>query len=514
MELRNIVVAGALLLSLDLCLSTAGQAEKHSPHVAGGHSSEAGEVPEPISLSSADGVLAVTLTAKPSKVEVAGRTFVTNVYNGMYIPPVLRLKRGDELQLKLVNETGRGGLENEKPQMTNLHYHGMAIPPVQPADDVYMLVPPLDMKIGKHTAHAKGMDIKSTNSFDYRWRVPDDHPYGVYWYHPHPHSETEDQVLGGMSGLLIIEGFIENHYPKLASAKRRTLALKDLELPGSDDDTPKTKTVNGVLGGTLTAVPGSFEVWEIGNIGANSYFDLALDGHKLWVLALDGNALSKPRETDHIFLPPSSRAEIAVEVGAVGRYALRTREVETGKAGDPNPDVVLATLKVEGEPVDNSDLRAQLDAPIAIEKAGPTAAEIAALPVTRQRRIVYTENAAGTEFYLDGKQFAMDRIDVEVKLGDVEEWTLVNNTDERHTFHIHQLEFLVQSVGDNPLETVGVRDNVDLPFRDPKTKKPGEVKVKIPFTNPVIVGKFPYHCHILEHEDGGMMGNLRVTASP
>lgn len=232
------------------------------------------------------------------------------------------------------------------------------------------------------------------------------------------------------------------------------------------------------------------------------------------MLALDGNALSKPRETDHIFLPPSSRAEIAVEVGAVGRYALRTREVETGKAGDPNPDVVLATLKVEGEPVDHSDIRAQFDAPIAIEKAGPTAAEIAALPVTRQRRIVYTENAAGTEFYLDGKQFAMDRIDVEVKLGDVEEWTLVNNTDERHTFHIHELEFLVQSVGDNPPETVGVRDNVDLPFRDPKTKKPGEVKVKIPFTNPVIVGKFPYHCHILEHEDGGMMGNLRVTASP
>ena len=74
--------------------------------------------------------------------------------------------------------------------MTNLHYHGMAIPPVQPADDVYMLVPPLDIRIGKHTAHAKGMDIKSTNSFDYRWRVPDDHPYGVYWYHPHPHSET------------------------------------------------------------------------------------------------------------------------------------------------------------------------------------------------------------------------------------------------------------------------------------------------------------------------------------
>jgi FtsP/CotA-like multicopper oxidase with cupredoxin domain len=390
----------------------------------------------------------------------------------------------------------------------------MAIPPVQPADDVYMLVPHPHMKLGKHEAHAKGMDIKSANSFDYRWRVPDDHPYGVYWYHPHPHGETEAQVLDGMSGLLVIEGFIENHYPKLASAKKRTLILKDLELPGSDDDTPKTKTVNGVLGGILTTAPGSFEIWEIGNIGADSYFDLALDGHKFFVLERDGNALDVPEETDHLFLPPSSRAEIAVEIGASGRYTLRTREVETGKAGDPNPDVALATLKVEGDPVDSSDLRAQLKTPIAIEKAGPTAAEIAALPVTRTRRIVYTENAAGTEFYLDGKAFAMDRIDIEVRLGDVEEWTLVNDTDERHTFHIHQTEFLVLSVGDNLLETEGVRDNVDIPFRDPKTKKPGEVKVKIPFTNPLIVGKFPYHCHILEHEDGGMMGNLRVTAAP
>ena len=72
----------------------------------------------------------------------------------------------------------------------------------------------------------------------------------------------------------------------------------------------------------------------------------------------------------------------------------------------------------------------------------------------------------------------------------------------------------MQSVPGNPLESVGVRDNVDIPFRDPKTKTPGEVWVKIPFTNPLIVGQFPYYSHILEREDGGMMGNLRVTAAP
>jgi FtsP/CotA-like multicopper oxidase with cupredoxin domain len=433
----------------------------------------------------------------------------------MYIPPVLRLKRGDELQLKLVNETGRAGLEIEKPQMTNLHYHGMAIPPVQPADDVYMLVPALGMKFGKHNAHhLKGMDLKETNSFEYRWTVPADHPMGVFWYHPHPHGHTEDQVLDGLSGMLVIEGFIEAYYPELAGLKRRTLIFKDFELPGSedDDDIPKTKTINGFLGGTISTAPGSVELWELGNVGADAYIDFALDGHKFWVIERDGNVIAKPELTDHVFLPPSSRAQIVVEVGSAGAYTLRSREVETGKAGDPNPDVALATLRVEGEEADGSALVARLakDA-LAVPSSGRSVAELEALPVTRERRLVYTENEEGTEFYLNGKQFEMERIDAEVKLGDVEVWTLVNDTDERHTFHIHQTEFLVLSTGGNALEAPGVRDNIDLLYRDPKTKKPSEVKVKIAFTNPVIVGKFPYHCHILEHEDGGMMQNIRVV---
>jgi FtsP/CotA-like multicopper oxidase with cupredoxin domain len=138
------------------------------------------------------------------------------------------------------------------------------------------------------------------------------------------------------------------------------------------------------------------------------------------------------------------------------------------------------------------------------------AERLAALPVTRNRTITYTESEDGKTFFINGREFDINRIDVDVKLGDVEEWTIINDTDERHTFHIHQLDFLVQSVGDNPLEMTGMRDNVDVPFRDPKTRVPGVVKVKVPFTNPLIVGKFPFHCHILEHEDGGMMANVRV----
>ncbi len=403
---------------------------------------------------------------------------------------MLRLSRGDELRLKFVNEIGPSEMEVKHSQVSNVHYHGMAIPPVQPADDIYMLVPPaggIDKhdehdggKKHKHVDHTIGADLKSSNVFDYRWTVPGDHNMGLFWYHPHPHGMSEAQVLSGMSGMLVVEGMVERLHPELKDLKRRTLILKDAELPGSDDDDPKTKTINGVLGGVITAAPGAFEIWEIGNLGADAYFDLAIDGHTFWLLEQDGNALPQPVKIDHVFLPPASRARVVVEAGAKGLYGLRTRAIDTGKAGDPNPEVILATLNVAGKPTraDARPIRARLER-AAAEPDADRAQRIAALPVTRSRTITYTESEDGEVFFINGREFDINRIDVDVVLGDVEEWTIVNDTDERHTFHIHQLDFLVQSVGGNPLEMTGMRDNVDVPFRDPKTRGAGIVKVKV-----------------------------------
>jgi len=519
-RLRYLIPVWVLSLLLAFVIFRAGLELRQAAALSSGISAAGPEIVEPPTLQSVDGVLDLVLTAKPATVDVAGHSLLTNVYNGLYIPPVLRLKHGDELRLKFVNEIGPSQTGIEGRQVSNVHYHGMAIPPVQPADDIYMLVPPAggiekhtqdgDHDDHKHVDHTIGADIMPTNTYDYRWTVPADHNMGLFWYHPHPHGISEAQVLSGMSGMLVIEGLIERLYPELQGLKRRTLILKDIELPGSDDDDPKTKTINGVLGGVITAAHGAFEIWEIGNLGADAYFDLALDGHSFWLLEQDGNALAQPLKVDHVFLPPASRARIVVEVGDAGLYGLRTRAIDTGKAGDPNPEVVLATLNVGSDPapVDAGTIRDRLSRPAADER--DRAAQIAALPVTRSRTITYTESNDGKVFFIDGKEFDINRIDVDVTLGDVEEWTIVNDTDERHTFHIHQLGFLVQSVGDNPLEMTGMRDNVDVPFRDPKTRAPGIVKVKIPFTNPLIVGKFPFHCHILEHEDGGMMANVRV----
>jgi suppressor of ftsI len=449
------------------------------------------EIPEPEILSSRNGVLQVTLTQAPARVTVAGRSFTSNVFNGQYIPPVLKLGRGDRLELEFVNRIAAAEVQIDAPMESNLHYHGMVVPPTAPGDDVFLHIAP-------------GAD------YAYRWQVPPDHSQGPHWYHPHAHGLVEPQILSGMSGMLMIAGMITQHYPAFDGLVERHLVLKDIQLPGASDDDPHTKTINGVLGGTLTLRPGEMQVWNLGNLGADAYFDLAVDGAELWELNRDGNMLLAPKRVDNVFLPPGSRSTVVVVASTVpGGYAVRTREVDTGPQGDPNPEVRLATLVVGGTAIDSAALQARLLQPAGQpDTIHPTVAEIAALPITRQRTMVFSETDDGNTFFINGQSYEESRDDVTVNLGDVEEWTILNVTGERHVFHIHQLDFLVQSINNQDIDETGLRDVIDLPYM--QNGVPGMVKVIIPFTNPIMVGRFVFHCHIVGHEDAGMMANLVV----
>lgn len=453
----------------------------------------------PPSISSKNGELRATLTAAPASISVAGHTFTSNVYNGGYLAPVLRARRGDMVRLDLVNETGAAAIGLRGPEFTNLHYHGTEIPPNQPADDIFIRVRPASQS---HAGHA-------TNRFEYRWQVPVDHPLGLLWYHPHVHGLVEDQVLSGLSGLLIIDGMLETHYPELAAAPERLLVLKDVVLPGAADTAPKTKTINGQAQPVIRIRPGEWQFWRVGNIGADAFFDLAVEGHTLVELGHDGNVLERPARAASVFLPPASRSDLMVQGGAPGTYAIRSRAVNTGPQGDPNPDVLLGTLVVEGPPADGSAMAARLRQPAKdYFTLTQTADKLRNAKITRKRTVVFSESADGNTFYIDGKTYDEGRVDTEVRLGDIEEWTIVNTTGERHVFHIHQLDFLVTSMQGQVLDYEGLRDVIDVP--EEKKGVPGEVKLIIPFTNPVMVGKFVYHCHILEHEDHGMMANIVV----
>ena len=111
---------------------------------------------------------------------------------------------------------------------------------------------------------------------------------------------------------------------------------------------------------------------------------------------------------------------------------------------------------------------------------------------------------------IDGRVMEEDRIDQTVKLGDTEEWTVVNTDQQYHSFHIHQTPFLVTAINGVATDEDSLRDTFSVP---PATEVgPGSLSVVIPFTDPVIAGKFVYHCHAVDHEDKGMMGVVEVVA--
>lgn len=447
------------------------------------------QIPQPEVVSSRDGVLRYTLQQAPAQVVVAGQRFSSNVFNGQYLTPVFKLQRGDQLELTLQNRIGPADIEIEKPEESNLHYHGMSISPNAPGDDVFLHI-------------AAGAD------YTYRWQVPQRHPQGAHWYHPHPHGFVEPQLLSGMSGLLVVDGLVSRHFPAFATLPEKHFLLRDIALPGAADGAPLTKTINGVAGGLLRMQPGEMQIWHLGNVGANAYFDLALEGLQLWEINRDGNVLLTPRQLDTVFLPPGSRATVvAVAPSASGTYAMRSRDIDTGPQGDPNPEVQLATVRVEGLAIDSSGLQAQLGRP-AVNQDTVTAEQLAAAPITRRRTFTFSETEDGSTFYIDGKEWDVARDDVVVRLGDVEEWTLRNISGERHVFHIHQMDFLVTSINNQDIDEIGLRDVIDIPYQ--QNDVPGEVKVIVPFTNPDMVGRFVFHCHIVEHEDNGMMANVVV----
>ena len=174
-------------------------------------------------------------------------------------------------------------------------------------------------------------------------------------------------------------------------------------------------------------------------------------------------------------------------------YSLRTGDIDTGPQGNQYAGTVMATVRVEGTPV------SPVVVPATLRPVGDLRGK-----VTNRRTIVFSESADGDTMFVDGKQFDMNRTDVRVKLGAVEEWTVRNNSDELHTFHIHQGPYQLIEINGIPQPVDDYRDVVDVPIR-------GEVKVIIPFTDSTKVGRFVYHCHILRHEDKGMMATIQVT---
>lgn len=445
----------------------------------GGGSSGDAPVPfaNPPQLVSHGGELYATLTIEPAELTVAGeRVRFEALYDGLYMPPLLRVQPGDVVRL---------AIDNRGPQDTNVHYHGLAVSPLGAGDNVFLAIPP-------------------TTTFRYDMPIPADHPSGLFWYHPHFHPEVNHQIAGGLSGGMIV-GDILAPFPELAGIPERVILLKDLKTeqgaPVRDPDPsgPTRRTINGLYQPRIAMRPGQLEFWRIGNIGANIYYQLRLDGVRFHVIAQDGNLQNRALAAETLLLPPGKRLEALVygpPAGGIRR--LRAERYDTGPAGDHYPAQTLASVVSSGPRV----------TPIPLPTAFPIVPDLRELPIDRRRVIIFADDADGQGFTINGKAYDHHCVDTIVELGSVEEWTIQNTAREEHVFHIHQLDFQVTAINGVPQPFTGYQDTVNLPAAT--AAGPSTVTAILPFDNPVIVGEFVYHCHIVQHADQGMMANIQV----
>lgn len=426
----------------------------------------------PSEIRSSGGRLDAELTISQQRNKAGNVEFTSTVYNGDYAAPVLRVRPGDVINLRLRN------LATQQP--SNVHYHGFNVSPQGNSDNIFVQVEP-------------------ENCHDYVINVPKDQSTGLYWYHSHMMGLAETQVFNGLSGGMIVDSLQES-LPFLAGVKERVMILKDVQAQpdGSvtvpDYDKPTIRTINGVYQPTIAIRPGETQLWRIGNMGANLLYQLSIDGHEMTEIARDGNVHTKPVRHSRTILPPGARTEFLITGASAGSYSFRTLAVNTGPDGDPTPEEVLGTLVVSGGQ----------DAPVVPPDTLATPTDLRTLPITRNRTISFSENNDAGQFFINGQLYSPSRDDVVVPLGSVEQWNLVNNSQEVHTFHIHQTDFQVIRVNGQNQEFLGYQDTVDI-------APGGIVHIIIPFTHPSQVGRFVFHCHILEHEDGGMMQNIVVV---
>jgi suppressor of ftsI len=431
----------------------------------------------PPEIRSRNGELSATLTASPSPMELGDARFPGFLYNDSYLPPLLRIRLGDVMRVRLRNNLPEG--------FTNLHFHGMSVSPRGRSDNVFI-------------------HVLAGHEFEYEVVVPraSRQGPGLFWYHPHGHGFVTKQMLGGMSGAIVVDGS-ETLFPILQGLPERFFLIKHAE-PGGGRE---VISVNGQMNPVVEIRPGEMQFWRIAHIGATLFAPFQFQGVSLYVIATDGHPLSRPRKMNELLLGPGQRID-AIAVGPpAGEYAFTTLPFKNMAWREVFPGQQVATIASAGPPASGD-----ADAEVSRQRVAQPRwiDEVRASKVARQRRIVYSRTEDRSVFMIDGRVLDDDRVDQTVKLGDTEEWTIVNTDQQYHSFHIHQTAFLVTEVNGVAQDEDSLRDSASIP---PGTdERPGTLKVVIPFTDPEIVGRFVYHCHAVDHEDKGMMGTVLVVA--
>jgi FtsP/CotA-like multicopper oxidase with cupredoxin domain len=476
---------------------------------------------EPEVRRSVNGVLSTSLRCAYAYRDIGGKRLYLRSYEGRSPGPTLRMKPGETLKIRLTNDfpPNRDLVPQDlsRPHQfnnTNFHFHGAHCSPSGIADNVMRSMVP-----GK--------------AYDIEIALPADHTRGTYWYHPHHHGSADVQVASGMAGAIIVEGDFAD-VPEIARARERVMLLTQVVfdafgmVEGFVTLFPETSTrflaINGQRRPTIDMRPGEVQRWRL--VGSQYQDDmlLELDKHRLNVIAYDGIQLGTLQEMKQLLIAPGQRADVLVQAGSPGTYELNAIHsshlplpvVAGGPGtyepnampfdqGHPSPTGPLARVVVAGEPL-------PMKLPAALPK--PPLETIRDSEITGRRTVVLStigdppENDPGGQwqeftFMVDCKTFDPSRIDQRVRLGAVEEWT-IRNKDllDDHAFHIHTNPFQVTQVNGQPQADLQWRDTVVVP------RQGVSVVLRSRFLD--YTGVFMMHCHMMNHEEMGMMQAVEV----
>lgn len=442
------------------------------------------------------------LEASPTNVTLAGRNVQLYTCNGSYPAPTLRLRAGDDVQLDFTNSL---------PEATNLHFHGLRIPATGNADNPFRVV-------------------SSGETARYEFTVPADSS-GLHWYHPHLHGRVAAQLFRGLAGAIVVDN---PNGAGLGDMPEQLVVLKDFEF-GSDGRVGEHSrmdwmvgregdllTVNGVERPTLT-LPGGAVRLRLLNASNARYHRLQLPSATMHVVATDGRTVPAPYEVDELLVAPGERYDVVAEFPNSGRKQLMSvpySRMSMGMMGGNNGGGMMggsnggmgmmggncmgAMTPGVTEPTPLLTLEAGAASAVTLPETLTSIQKLTPQDANKKRRITLSMNMMGLEFLIDGKTFDPSRTDFTPQLGTTEHWEIVSETMMDHPMHLHVYPFQVYARGGQPEPRVAWRDIVNV-------RANSSADILIPFTD--FPGKTVFHCHILEHEDQGMMSVVDVTGS-
>lgn len=450
---------------------------------------------------SVNNLLEIHLETSKQLVNIGRKQAYLLNYNGQVPAPRLEVKAGDTIRIHLTNSLT---------QPTNIHYHGLHVTPNGNADNAFLSIAPQER-------------------LTYEFTLPKDHPSGTFWYHPHHHGYVAEQLFGGLAGLLIVRGELDE-IPEVKAAKEEFLILQDFALNSNGQiQSPSGMdlmmgregslvTVNGQVNPNLLIDKGGLLRLRILNASPARFYRLSLENHPFYLIATDQGAIAEPVELQELLLAPGERAEVLVRgEREPGQYRLlnlpynRGGMMMGGGMGNMNGmgmmggDHMINRTQAQSQVLATLSYKNSVSSLPLPQKLIP----VEVLPEPKTVRRIEMSMAMGSgmrmAFMFNDQVFDPQRVDTKVQLDTVEDWEIANIDPDRmdHPFHLHINPFQVISRNGQP--------EPDRAWKDTVLVRGGEtVRIRIPFRD--FVGKTVYHCHILDHEDLGMMGTLQISS--